>query len=136
MTAQDALTRSVGGNHTKSKKNIHASHAQDTRNGPFRPAVHIQFSDQEYRQDAHGEIAKRRESAVDIGHVDDSLHRNAGALDAWVECDLGPKILKRVALQQHQEHKCQAAGDGEEHDGVQNPVVYAFHRDPHQEDAD
>ena len=80
--------------------------------------MHVQLSDQEYRQNAYSEIANRREGTVDIGHGNYDVDVYAGSLNVRIERNLGPKIRQRLALQEHQEPKDQATDDGKEHDDI------------------
>lgn len=47
-----------------------------------------------------------------------------------------PEILKRFALQQHDEHEDETGYEGEEHDQIEDPDVHSFNRDSKEEDAD
>ena len=98
--------------------------------------MHTQLPDEEDGQNADGEITQRGKRTIHIGHGDDNLDIHARALNGWVVGGASPEILKRFALQQHDEHEDETGYEGEEHDQIEDPDVHSFNRDSKEEDAD
>lgn len=115
---------------------VHAGHAQNANNSHLGILTHMQLAHDEYRQKAHSKVRQRRNGTVDVGHCNDNLDADAGALDIRVHGSARPEVLERLALQQHDEHEEQARQHGEGHDGREDPDMQALDGDAHQKDAD
>ena len=121
---------------TQRKIHVHASHTQDPDHSHLGLLLHMQVLHQEDRQNSHREITDHRESTIDIRHGDNDLHVETMALDIRIESDLGPEILQRFTLQQHEEHEDEASNHRQDHDDIERPYMLSFNRDAHQEYTD
>ncbi|GMG32555.1 unnamed protein product [Aspergillus oryzae var. brunneus] len=118
------------------RDHLHASHTQNPDHSNLRLLLHMQLPNQEDRQNRHGEIAYHRERTIHIRHGDNDRHVETLAVNIRIESDLGPEILQRFTLQQHEEHEDETGDDRQDHDDIERPDMFSFDGDAHQEDTD
>ena len=113
-----------------SKANIHCPQAQNTRQHPLGPPIHLQLPDEANREYTQREVAEYCKPTVHVCNDEQGIRRHARSLLCEVESL--PEVRDGLAVKEQDDPEDKADSDDDDNDQPQDDAVEAMNCETEQ----